>query len=148
MQRIAKILAAIVFAFGLACTDGAAYGSGSWSGGRGGYSGGDGYSGGGSWGGGRGGYSGGGGSWSSGGGGGRGPRRSGWDPYLSWGYYPYGNGDYDWPYDYDYGYGGYGYPAAVSRYCATRTRSCVLHQPRYIGTGCSCKGARGRVSGG
>ena len=148
MQRIAKILAAIVFAF--ACTDAAAHGGGSWGGGRGGYSGGGGswgggrggYSGGGgSWVGGRGGYSGGGGSWSYGGGG-RGWRRGGWGPYLGWGYYPYGNGDYDWPYDYDYGYG------AVSRYCVTTTRSCVLHQPRYIGAGCSCKGASGRVSGG
>ncbi len=62
MQRIAKILAAIVFAF--ACTDAAAHGGGSWGGGRGGYSGG-----GGSWGGGRGGYSGGGGSWVGGRGG-------------------------------------------------------------------------------
>jgi hypothetical protein len=121
MQRIAKILAAILFALGLVCTDAAAHPSGSWGGGgRGGFSGG----------GGRGGFSGGGGWYGD-----------GWGPYLAWGYYPYGNGDYD---TYGYDYGGYGYP--VSPYCVTRTRICVSHQPRYVGMGCSCKGARGRVS--
>jgi hypothetical protein len=132
MQRIAKIVGAIVFAFGLACTDADA--NGSWSaGGKGGFSGG------GSWSGGGRGWNGRSGSWSGGG-----WRREGWGPYLSWGG-SYDYSDYDWPYDYDYGNG---YPSAVSRYCTTRVRACVLHQSRYIGTVCSCKGARGRVSGG
>lgn len=73
------------------------------------------------------------GSWSPGGG----WRREGWGPYLGWGsYYSW---DYEWPYDYDYSY-------PVSRYCVTSKRTCVSHQPRYVGMSCFCKGARGRVS--
>jgi hypothetical protein len=119
MQSVAKLLAVIVFAFGILDAGGAlAFGGHGWGGG--GWHGG--------WGG---------GGW-----------RGGW--YGGWGWgYPYGV----WPYGYGYGYGyDYGYPPpqepGVSPYCATKTRICMLRKPREIGSGCSCRGARGMISGG
>jgi hypothetical protein len=122
MQRVAKILAAMVFASGILVADAAwAFGGGHGWGGGGGWHGGG-------WGGG----------WYGGWGG------------LGWGY-PYYYGYYGYPSDYYYGYGyPYGYPPpeepTISPYCATRTHVCMLRQPREIGSGCSCKGSRGEVS--
>jgi hypothetical protein len=121
MQRIAKILAALVCASGILGADMAwAHGPGGWGGG--GWHGG--------WGGGGGWY----GGW------------GGWGyPYYGYGY-PY---DYGYGYPYGYGYGnGYPPPEQPSPYCATRTRICTLGQPREVGSSCTCRGARGVISGG
>jgi hypothetical protein len=122
MQRIAKILAAMVFAAGILTADAA------WAHGLGGGWGGGGWHGG--WGG---------GGWHGGWGG-------GW--YGGWGYPYYGYG-YPYDFDYDYGYGyPYGYPPpapGASTFCATRARVCTLRHPREIGSGCSCRGRRARL---
>jgi hypothetical protein len=59
--------------------------------------------------------------------------------------------DYAYAYPYDYGYGPPGYPPplgpAVSSYCAAQTQICMLRAPRAVGSGCSCRTARGVVSG-
>ena len=97
----------------------------------------------------------------------RGWRHYGWHPR----YYAYG---YGYPYTYGYGYGAglaglataplalgaaateplmTGRSVAVSptagsgNYCATPVRTCLLYEPGWLGTGCSCKVYGGRARG-
>jgi len=71
-------------------------------------------------------------------------------PY-SYGYYgsayPSGYGYYG---SGNYGYYGAGYPAPVANegyYCATPVKTCLLNEPGWLGTGCSCKVSCGRARG-
>jgi hypothetical protein len=99
MQRVAKILAAMVFASGIFVADAAWAFGGGHGGGGGGWHGG-----------------GGGGGWHGGGWGG------GWYGGLGWGY-PYYYGYYGYPSDYYYGYGHpYGYRRRRSRRSAPIAR--------------------------
>ena len=80
-------------------------------------------------------------------------------PY-SYGYYGsaypsgcYGSGNYG-NYGYsgsgNYGYSGAGYSAPVANegyYCATSEKTCLLNEPGWLGTGCSCKVPGGRARG-
>ena len=91
----------------------------------------------------------------------------GWYPhsYYSYGYgYPYG---YAYPYGYGYGAGLAAAAtaplalaadateplvtgrsvAAAGNYCATPMKTCLLQEPGWLGTGCSCKVEGGRARG-
>lgn len=121
MQRIAKILVALICASGILGADMAWARGGGWGGGG--------------W---HGGWYGGWGGWGWG----------GWGWGYPYGYWPYGYGyGYDYPYGYGYGYG-YPPPERPSPYCATRTRICTLRHPHEVGSPCSCRGAHGVISGG
>ena len=98
-------------------------------------------------------------------------RHYGW--HRGWHRHYYGYG-YGYPYDYGYGYGPglaavataplalaadataplmTGRSVAVStaagsgNYCATPVRTCLLYEPGWLGTGCSCKVYGGRARG-
>jgi hypothetical protein len=65
----------------------------------------------------------------------------------------YGSGNYG-NYGYsgsgNYGYSGAGYSAPVANegyYCATSEKTCLLNEPGWLGTGCSCKVLGGRARG-
>ncbi|RTL81290.1 MAG: hypothetical protein EKK29_18250 [Hyphomicrobiales bacterium] len=93
--------------------------------------------------------------------------RRGWG-YGRWGYggvalgaaasYPYSYGYYGSAYpsacgNYGsgtYGYSGASYSAPVASegyYCATSEKTCLLNEPGWLGTGCSCKVPGGRARG-
>ena len=101
----------------------------------------------------------------------RGWRHYGWHRGWHTRYYAYG---YGYPYTYGYGYGAglaglataplalgaavteplmTGRSVAVSaaagsgNYCATPVRTCLLYEPGWLGTGCSCKVYGGRARG-
>lgn len=78
----------------------------------------------------------------------------------NWGYYgmalsaaasyPYSYGYYGSAYPSGYGYYGAAYPAPVATegyYCATPVKTCLLNEPGWLGTGCSCKVSCGRARG-
>lgn len=74
-------------------------------------------------------------------------------PY-SYGYYgsayPSGIGYYGSAYPSGYGYYGAASPAPVASegyYCATPVKTCLLTEPGWLGTGCSCKVSCGRARG-
>ncbi|TLG77992.1 hypothetical protein [Methylocystis sp. B8] len=64
--------------------------------------------------------------------------------------YPYSYGYYGSAYPSGYGYYGAAYPAPVATegyYCATPVKTCLLNEPGWLGTGCSCKVSCGRARG-
>ena len=99
------------------------------------------------------------------------PRRDhGWHYGWHYGSFPHRYGyDYVYPYGYGYGYGAglaglatapLALGAAVTEplmtgrsvaasgnYCATPVKTCLLHEPGWVGTGCSCKVYGGRARG-
>ncbi len=81
--------------------------------------------------------------------------RYGWN----WGWYPYRNYGFGYGYGYPY-YGAYGLAGAATaplvtdqsvvadgNYCATSVKTCLLYEPGWLGTGCSCKVPDGRARG-
>ena len=70
----------------------------------------------------------------------------GWHRHRHYGY------GYGYPRYYHYGYAGAAAPvvageAASGNYCATAARTCLLYEPGWLGTGCSCKVPGGRARG-
>jgi hypothetical protein len=94
----------------------------------------------------------------------------GWRYGWHYGWYPHTYAyDYGYPYDYGYGYGtglaalataplaagaAVTEPlmtgrsvAAAGNYCSTPEKTCLLKEPGWVGTGCSCKVPGGRARG-
>ena len=70
----------------------------------------------------------------------------GWHRHRHYGY------GYGYPRYYHYGYAGAAAPvvageAASGNYCATAVKTCLLYEPGWLGTGCSCKVPGGRARG-
>ena len=82
-------------------------------------------------------------------------RHYGWNPGWRYGWnrggYPYRNYGFGLGYPY---YGAYGFAGGVTapvaadgNYCATPVKTCLLYEPGWLGTGCSCKVPDGHARG-